>query len=62
MTQDEIEDIVYKAGYIITYSPGKVTHAICTKHGKIVPVTSDDHSCRWIKLLKEMKNANKMEL
>lgn len=52
MEQSEIKSIIAKSGYKITHSPREVTHAICTIHGKIVPVTADDHRCRWIKLLK----------
>jgi len=52
MEESELNDIMNKAGYVITHSPCEVTHAICSKHGKIVPVTADDHNCRWIKSLR----------
>ena len=52
MKESEIKDIMDKAGYVITHSPREITHAICTIHGKIVPVTANDHNCCWIKLLK----------
>ena len=52
MEQSELKDIMDKAGFVITHSPREVTHAICSIHGKITPVTADDHRCCWIKSLK----------
>jgi len=61
MEQSELKDIIDKAGYVITHSPYEVTHAICSIHGKIVPVTADDHSCRWIKSLKRYTDIRKRQ-
>uniref|UniRef100_A0A6M3JWY1 Uncharacterized protein n=1 Tax=viral metagenome TaxID=1070528 RepID=A0A6M3JWY1_9ZZZZ len=55
MEQCEIKEIIDKSGYVITHSPKEITHAICTRHGKIVPVTADDHRCCWRKNLRRRK-------
>ncbi len=52
MEESEIKDIIKKSGHVITNSPREVSHAICSIHGKIVPVTADSHSCCWLKSLK----------
>ncbi len=53
MEESEIKEIIKKSGYIITHSPREITHAICSIHGRIVPVTADDHKCCWLKSLKK---------
>lgn len=56
MTKPELKETIEKSGYVITHSPREVTHAICSIHGKIVPITDDDHNCCWIKALKQTEN------
>ena len=29
----------------------KPTHAICRRHGRVLPIDADDHSCSWIRLI-----------
>jgi len=51
LDDDERESIASKNGYrVMRYGDGIATHAIC-RHGRIVPVTDDSHTCGWIYLV-----------
>jgi len=32
----------------------KPTHAICSRHGVVVPADADDHTCGWIMLVERV--------
>jgi hypothetical protein len=38
-------------GFRISGWSEPATHAVCRKHGRVVPIDADDHICSWVKLV-----------
>ena len=58
LDDDERESIAAANGYkVMRYGDNNATHAIC-RHGRIIPVTDNSHTCGWIYLVSSKKPLN----